>query len=428
MLASFKNMDILALARYYLTAVTCGLIVFSVTFQNSYNLFFALIFFSYIFFISTAVRQNINLSRIEKSLIIIMCLYIAAFILEVFLFGEKARLLDKPAKVLLLIPLIPILNAVKLEYRYIVAAFTISSVALLLTAGYEIYILDYDRAGRDINPIQFSAIAISIASVALSLAMTIKNTKKVCLIPLVCLAAGGLWAGLLSQSKGSIIAIPIIAVLICCLILSEFQISKIKASIFIILLISLSTTALYNSSIQERFHKSIENTLAFSKGSKTDTSSGIRLGQWKLALEAGQISPIIGLGYSAFTEYKNQQVMAGRYGQELLNYDNSHNAYANAFARRGVIGLLTIIIFLGFPIYIGMQVWRQKQKELAPFAVALSSFGCVFFIANITQEVIFLNTGIIMYTGLLVILTSMLAERIKASESDPAEEQLSSNQ
>ncbi|WP_415911758.1 O-antigen ligase family protein [Neptuniibacter sp. QD37_11] len=421
-------MDILALARYYLTAATCGLIVFSVTFQNSYNIFFALILFSYIFFISPKVRQNIHLSCFEISLIIILSLYIAAFILEVFLFGEKARLLDKPAKALLLIPLIPILNAVRLEYRYIVTAFTISSVALLLMAGYEIYILDYDRAGRDINPIQFSAIAISIASVALALAITTRNTKKAFLIPLVCLAAGGLWAGFLSQSKGSIIAIPIILFLIGCLYLSELKVSKIKAAVYVSLLITLSTTALYNSSIKERFQKSIENTLAFNEGSRTNTSSGIRLGQLKIALEAGQQSPLLGMGYSDFNSYKDQQVLAGRYGQELLKFDNSHNTYVNSFARRGLVGLLAVILFLGFPIYLGIQTWKKAPKEVAPYAVALSAFGCVFFIANITQEVIFLNTGIIMYTGLLVILTSMLAERIKACESDPSGAQLPSNQ
>ncbi|WP_415889977.1 O-antigen ligase family protein [Neptuniibacter sp. SY11_33] len=419
---SFKSMGISTLARYYLTAATCSLIAFSVTFQNSYNLFLTLIVCSYLFFLSPTIRKNIQLNRIETSLLIIMSLYIAAFILEVFLFGEKARILDKPAKVLLLMPLIPLLNATRLNTRNLIGAFIAGSAFLLLSAAYDTYILDYGRAGSDINAIQFSAIAIGIATAALALVIRVKNAKPTFLITLIFLATGGLWAGLLSQSKGSIIAIPIAAFLIGLLYLSEFKVGKLAAAMITIAIIALSATVIYNSSIMGRFQKSIENTIAFDAGTKTNTSSGIRLAQWKLALEAGNKSPILGMGYSAFIDYKNQAVLTGRYGQELLKFDNSHNAYANAFARRGVIGLLAVIIFLGFPIYIGLQIWRQKQKELAPFAVALSSFGCVFFIANITQEVIFLNTGIIMYTGLLVILTSMLAERIKACKSDSHEE------
>ncbi|WP_415902600.1 O-antigen ligase family protein [Neptuniibacter sp. QD29_5] len=419
-------MDILALARYYLTAATCGLIVFSVTFQNSYNLFFALIFFSYIFFISSTVRQNIHLSLIEKSLIIIMCLYIAAFILEVFLFGEKTRLLDKPAKVLLLIPLIPLLNVVKPDFRYLTYAFIAGSLFLFLSASYDRYILNYHRAGNDINAIQFGAISIAIASAGFALAVRLK--KNTFFFILLCfMATGGIWAGILSQSRGSIIAIPIVAFMIGILCFFELNISKVKIAAFSILLITCTTILIYNSPIKNLYQRAFDNVAAFSSGSKTNTSSGIRLGQWKIALEAGQQSPLLGMGYSNFNSYKDQQVLSGRYGQELLKFNNSHNTYVNSFARRGLIGLLSVILFLGFPIYLGIQAWRKSPKEIAPYAVALSTFGSVFFIANITQEVIFLNTGIIMYTGLLVILTSMLAERIKASESDPAEEQLSSN-
>lgn len=421
MLANLKNMDVLPLARGYLTASTCGLIVFSVTFLNSYNIFFALLFFSYAFFLSPTVRQNIQLNRIEKSLIVIMCLYIAAFIFEVLIFDEKAKLLDKPAKVLLLIPLIPLLSAVKLDVRYLATSFLAGSFFLLLKGGYDTLILDYVRAGQDINAIQFGAIAIGIASAALALTLAIQNRRHSLPIPLICLATGGLWAGLLSQSKGSIIAIPIVVLLIGFFYLSHLKISKMKAMVSALLIIVVSSMAVYNSPIKDRFQKSLKNTLAYSEGANTNTSSGIRLGQWKLALEAGQLSPIVGMGYSSFTEYKDQQVLAGRYGQELLRFDNSHNAYANAFARRGLMGLFTVILFLGFPIYIGIHAWRKAPKEVAPYAVAITAFGCVFFIANITQEVIFLNTGIIMYTGLLVILTSMLAERIKACKSDPPE-------
>lgn len=421
MLSYIKDQNALNWAKLYLTISTSAFIFFSVTFLNSYNICFALLIFSYLFFFSANVRQQINLSSMEKGLIAAMFIYISAFIMEVVVFDEKARLLDKPAKVLLLIPLVLLLNAVKVNYRYLVAAFIASSGLLFLAAIYDTQILGYGRAGQDMNAIQFGAIAIAIAATALALTLTgmVKNRGLLTLLVLV--AAGGIVAGILSQSRGSILAIPVIALLLGFLLLTKLNLCKFKSSIGILVLLIASGIALYNSPIKERFQRSIDNTMAYKSGENTNTSSGIRLAQWQISLEAGTSSPMFGVGHSQFVAYKDQQVELGRFGEELLGFDNSHNSYANAFARRGIIGLITVILFLGLPIYCGIQAWRNNSASVAPYAAGLTAFGSVFFIANITQEIVFLNTGIIMYTGLLVILTSLLADRIKAADSSTAE-------
>lgn len=419
MLAHIKQMDTLHWARLYLTCITCCFIVFSVTFRNSYSIFAALLVCSYVSFFSPSIRKRIHLNYIEKSLILIMLAYIAAFLMEYALFDSQLRILDKPAKVLLLIPLIPLLNAVKIDHKYLITAFIISSILLVGLAGYGKYILNEYRVGHSINPIQFSAIAIAIGSVALSLTATFPYhsiKQKAFIILLIGLASGGLIAGVFSQSRGSIIAIPVTIILVALLYLSRRSICKIKASLGVAVIFILSAVFMYNSTVMKRFQHSIDNTVAYSEGKNTNTSSGIRLGLWEVALDAGLHSPIIGIGHKQLVDYKSQQVELGHYGKELIRFDNSHNSYANAFARRGLIGLIAVILFLGFPIYLGIQAWRRRSESLAPYAVGLTTFGSVFFIANITQEVIFLNTGIIMYTGLLIILTSLLTERINSIE------------
>lgn len=424
MLVRIKSMDTFDWAKLYLTVTACCFIIFSVTFLNSYSIFAALLLCSYVCFFSPAIRNRIHLSTTEKALIFVIIAYIAAFIMEVVLFDSQARILDKPAKALLLIPLIFLLNAIKVNHRCLMAAFIIGSSLLLGLAFYEKYILGAHRVGASINSIQFSAIAIAIASVALSMTalLTHKSTKqKVFLIVIICLASGGLIAGILSQSRGSIIAIPITLISVIYLYYSREKFNKAKASLAVITALALVAIFLYNSSTIQRFQHSIENSIAFNEGKNTNTSSGIRLGLWKVAFEVGAESPITGVGHKRLVEYKNQQVELGRYGQELLGYDNSHSTYVNAFARRGLIGLGTAILFLGFPIFIGIQAWRRGPRELTPYAAGLTTFGCVFFIANATQEVIFLNTGAIMYSGLLVILTSLLVERTKAIEEENKE-------
>ena len=418
-----KDMDALAWAKLYLTCSCCLFITFSVTFLDSYNIFSALLICSYAFLISPNIRREIHLSGVEKSLILVMLIYIASFIMEVLLFGSDIRILDKPAKVLLLIPLVPLLNAAKINYRYLLAAFLISSALLLCMAGYDKYILGYQRAGKDINALQFGAIAIAIASASLAFTATFAQKPlrhKSYLMILICVAAGGLLVGILSQSRGSIIAIPISLILIAALYFPRLNLNKTKATLAIGITLLFGSALIYNSSVMDRFQQSIDNAISFSQGSRTNTSSGIRLGLWKVAFEAGLTTPLMGMGQQDFIDYKNKQVKLGHYGRELRKFDNSHNTYVNAFARRGLIGLSAVILFLGFPIYFGIKAWRREAQNIAPYAVGLSAFGCVFFISNITQEIIFLNTGIIMYTGLLVILTSLLSERIQTTKSEEA--------
>jgi O-antigen ligase len=343
--------------------------------------------------------------------------------MEVILFSSDIRILDKPAKVLLLIPLIPLLNATKIDYRYLLIAFLLSSGLLLCVAGYDKLFLGYHRAGKDINSIQFGAIAIAIASAAFSFTATLMQKPlrhKLYLILLICVAAGGFLAGILSQSRGSIIAIPISLLLIAILYFPLLNLNRIKTALVIGACLVLSSTLIYKSPILERFQTSINSAISFHDGSKTNTSTGIRLGEWKVALKAGLESSLIGMGHQNFVQYKKQQVELGFVGKELLQYENSHSTFANTFPRRGLIGLSAVILFLGFPIYFGIQAWRREPQSVAPYAVGLTAFGSVFFISNITQEIIFLNTGIIMYTGLLVILTTLLSERIKTTKSEEA--------
>lgn len=405
--------------RLYLTVVCFSFITFSVTFKDSYNIFSALLLLSYLSFFSRDLRQKIHLSKVEKSLILVICAYFASYLIEFFLFYSEPRLLDKPAKALLLVPLILLLNAIKIDYRYLLTAFILSSALLFLQAGYEKWVHNVLRAGSSINSIQYGSIAVAIASAALALTGTItrnSNRHKLFGMFLLLIAGTGLIAVVFTGSRGSIIAIPVILILIFALYIPAGKLTKAKLSLGIILFTLLAAFFINNAPLKARFQTSIDNSLAFFEDNRVNTSTGVRLGSWLLALEAGLQSPFLGVGYPKLVEYKQQQVETGRFDKFLLTFKNSHSTYFEAFARRGLVGLSAVIVFLGFPIYCGLAAWRRRGCQVAPYAVALTAFGSAFFIANLTQEVIFLNTGIIMYTGLLVILTGLLAERTQALE------------
>ncbi|WP_315982191.1 hypothetical protein [Aliamphritea spongicola] len=206
-------------------------VLVSVTFEGSYNLASLLILASYVFFFSKQVRQQITLSRPEKLLIIIAALYVLSFIMEVLLHDVKPRILDAPAKVLLLMPALLLCNALRPGRQQLIYSFMFSAVLLLMQSVYEKYYLGVARVNGDVNAIQYGAIAIAIGAAGIALCAT-RNTssqRNFLLYVLCCLlCCGALYAGILSRSRGSIITLPLLALCLIALQAYKFKISLKK--------------------------------------------------------------------------------------------------------------------------------------------------------------------------------------------------------
>ena len=407
--------NFLKVHKYYLISVCCLFVSLSVTFKDSYNATALLILISYIGFISPNIRKSIKLNRYEKLLVTASIIYFFAFILELLIYDTNIKILEEPAKILIFVPLIFLLNAVNFNKTHLAHAFIISSLLLFSYACYDLFIKNEFRAGSLINPIQFGTISIAIASAALAFIPIFSNKgyKRSTIVILAAVAFSGIAAGLMSQSRGSIIALPITITIILLLYYYHLKLNKkiFLSSILAFFIIGLTLLSSQEQTMS-RFTMAIGNAQAYITGEGTKSSTGIRLGLWSAAVESGMKAPIIGVGHEELVRYKNSQVEKGKLGEELLEFDNTHSTYLNAFARRGLIGLSAVILFLGLPIYIGFTIWRLKEKSLAPYSVALITFGTTFFISNITQEVIYLSTGAIMYTGLLIILVSMMSKAL----------------
>lgn len=221
-----SNLNFVTAGRYYLSFVLSFFVLVSVTFEGSYNLASLLILASYVFFFSKQVRQQINLSRPEKLLIIIAVLYVLSFLMEVVLHEVKPRILDAPAKVLLLLPALLLCNALRPNRKQLIYSFMFSAAVLLMQSVYEKYYLGVPRVNGDVNAIQYGAIAIAIGTAGIALCAT-RNTdshRQVMLYVLCCLlCCSAVYAGILSQSRGSIIALPLLALCLIALQAHKFK-------------------------------------------------------------------------------------------------------------------------------------------------------------------------------------------------------------
>lgn len=115
-----------------------------------------------------------------------------------------------------------------------------------------------------------------------------------------------------------------------------------------------------------------------------DQTTADRLMNWRIALSAAQVHPLLGWGQQnyaiAFTEHYQPGVM----DKADIWFDRAHNAYLDILLASGVPGLVLYILMLSLPIALSIRVrqWSVWQKA---FAVA-------FFTAFMTKNLVGLDT------------------------------------
>ena len=139
----------------------------SVSFKGSYAITGPLLVSSYLFLLFSEVRCKIALSSIEKGLVWVLLAYLVSVLLEVVIFQAPFRVMDPESKILLFIPLIYLLNAVRVPSLVIVLAIGSGALGIFILAIYEKFFLGLPRVGSFINAIQLGNIAVSYTHLTL---------------------------------------------------------------------------------------------------------------------------------------------------------------------------------------------------------------------------------------------------------------------
>ncbi|MCJ8338338.1 MAG: O-antigen ligase family protein [Pseudomonadales bacterium] len=419
----FLNQSILSIARYYVSFSVFLFLALSVSFDGSYGITGPIIISSYLFLCSGEVRRQIALSAAEKGLIAVLLVFLLSVLLEVICYGVPIRMIDPESKILLFIPLIFLLNAVRISSSVIVLGIGVGALGLFILACYDRYYLGVARVGISISAIQLGYVAFAYAILSLLLApycYSINRAKgRLLAILLIVCGALALITVLYTQTRGALIFVPLLLAISGCYYRKQLR-KHVKQAVFVACLLSLTGAALIpESSIMSRLSSGVADTEQyFSQGVATG-SVGVRLELWKAAVLVTINNPVFGAGVTAYVAEKEALVEAGKLAPSVRRYTHSHNAYVYASARRGMVGLMILLALMFYPVYIGHKQFRQNAQSSRAPAVALIIFGWFFIFANITQVFFAHNSGTIMYTGLLIILVSLMLNSEKELAGQP---------
>jgi len=184
-----------------------------------------------------------------------------------------------------------------------------------------------------------------------------------------------LWVFIVQGRSGYIVVIALTSIMAWKLWLQHLNFRFILSALLIFI---ITLTIIAMGPAKERIQWTVDSLKAFSQGDLSHAEERVSI--WYLAWESWKTSPIIGVGTGGFpsvssTIIAEQHSTLNLYGQTLIAVP--HNIYLMELVRWGPIGLIILLLFLGFWIRQGWKLdWRQPNLLLIALSgIALSVHG-----------------------------------------------------
>ena len=109
-----------------------------------------------------------------------------------------------------------------------------------------------------------------------------------------------------------------------------------------------------------------------------------RLNIWNQAIEVGTAHPVIGVGLSNFPEYTESRLLRESWSERIIrkglspSYYYPHNIFFSAYAETGALGLISLLVILGFYM---KQDWLSitKSKNYLKKILIISFWALIIF-------------------------------------------------
>lgn len=353
-------------------------------------------------------RPSLKLNAHDWVLIFALLLYFSVNVLVNFTYGLPPRSYDRPLRVLLSIPAYLILVAYPPRPSFIFWGVVIGAIGAGVLSVHNRLFVGWWRYGGYLNPIQFGDISILLSGLSLAFALMYTELKKdILYLTSVLLAVlMGVTASISSESRGGWVALPFILLIV-------FFSSGVRLKKAFILMFALTFAlifSIYAALPEKNFVKvRVADTRAELIGSfgsdvrVENASVSTRLQMWENGWNAFLERPVYGWG--DIMNIKSHFPEDWVYLNKFSDFNHLHNEYIDELAKRGVIGVISLLILYFSSLYYFYSVFRIAHNvESRSFAVA----GIVLIIASmifgLTQCFLAHNSGITIFIFLLVVI------------------------
>ena len=309
--------------------------------------------------------------------------------------------LDRCIKYLLVLLVLPALLAERPRAAVLAWGCVVGAAGAGLTALWEVLVLHHARAEGHTNAIQFGNLALLLGVWSGIWGLQARDARSRWAGALGALL--GLTASLASGSRGGWLALPLLLLLALWLSRPAHAAPGTRHRLRALALTIVACLALAAlPPVQQRVQLAADE-FARQQQHVDDSSIGLRMAFWPFAWTLGKAHPLVGVGQLQYEQQQRGAVARGQMPLKAVQYNHAHNEWLDMFAKRGLLGVLGLLLFYAVP---GVLFWRALRgiDAAAPDANArraAASCGLTTVVGfvgfGMTQVMFAHNNGNLMY-------------------------------
>jgi O-antigen ligase len=329
------------------------------------------------------------------------------------------KILDMGVRYLLMIPLFLFLLGTKNSslYKSLIMGAIIGSIGAFALAAHEYFYLHHIRVQGFKNIIFFGFLAVSLMFLLLA-SITVFNNRKSILSLIIAASIISTFTVFSTATKGAIIAIPILSILIGILYRDRLHIRVITLAIVattIIFFTAYSTMDTFKSRISQSL--SIVEKNIFNGKNDIHSSTGTRIEMLRLAYLVLKDSPLTGMSYrqrsSFYTTLVENNVLEETRSEKKrsTNAGHAHNEIMESAASKGIWGIIGVLLLYTTPLIYFSKHLKSTDSEIYTISRTGIIFVAGYIIFGITETPLKWNLTSIFYPTTIMLLWVSIRSR-----------------
>ncbi len=339
--------------------------------------------------------RHYALNNAEKWLLLSFALFSVVSIIS-FFYWPHTRLaqmhLEDYATFLMLIPLYLLLRQFRFDFTWLLVLLAWSAILLgaVSIAQYaamkffqtQIFISDnrwshmWLRPSGGVNPMRYGAVSLVLAAISLNGILVVRQKAIWLKVVLVLAVAMGLVACFLAQSRGSLLAIPVLAF--------AYGVYLYRAGHprFLMVLVVGAVLLVAGLSQNDRVQRTIGSIEHYQKGN-SGTPLGARFDMFTAAVVLIKQNPVWGHGLGGYLEGGKEVRKANpSLHSDVGTWSNPHNEILLVMVEKGIIGLLTLLLLFAAPAYLFFKALYSSDQVVRFYALSGLSLLVVYAVVG----------------------------------------------
>lgn len=235
--------------------------------------------------------------------------------------------------------------------------------------------------------IPFSEFAVLLGFFAVLSIYGSDRKNRFLLILKILAGVAGIYASVLSMTRGAWIVIPVLALIVVMVVIEK--IPSFRKMLISGVIIALCTFAFLSTDIvRQRIAQASSDITQYEAGQQ-DTSVGVRFQLWRASWQMFLTHPIAGVGRENFSSNLAHLPSHQLLSEAAVSQPHAHNEALYNLATLGVIGLLALLAMYFVPLLYFLRDLRSRDKEIRVSA-GIGVMLCVGFIIFGLTDVVFI--------------------------------------